>query len=353
LVLGIFLGYGVDVAQAGCSGQCYDAPTGNWYDYYDCSPSGCCCCGLKCGNKKCAPPPPSCTVVTCGAASSICAGSSCTPVASNCSTGSTVYGTACCSGTCSGYTIGYNNWDTCHLDATLGYIQRGTSPISSGSYCGSCGTNASAVRGCGACNPAVAPSSVAPVGACLGGSVSGMTHNATNWTWNCLSGGAGTSANCSSVYIPSPNVSLVAPASVSLNNSTQVISAKQVNLSWNITNSATACPGGCACTASSGWSGSKSYPGNENATVNPGIDPTIFTLTCTNSFNGVGADSKSVDSYCDAVSWHDTTCSKNCGDGVYECHNITATCTQPDSCTDDPCNLGACPISSEWKEVRP
>ena len=286
----------------------------------------------------------------------MCAGSSCTPVASNCSTGSTVYGTACCSGTCSGYTTGYNNWDACHYDATFGYIQWGTSPISSGSYCGSCETDASPVRGCGACNPAVPASSVTPVSPCLGGSVSGMTHNATNWTWNCLSGGAGSNAmGCSSVYIPNPSVDLYTiPAGitkVNLNNGTQLLTNKPVDLGWNITNAAQACPTGCNCNAIGSWGGAKAYPdpGTPND-ISVGVGGGAYTLTCNNNENGMGSDLVNISAECDIVSWSDG-CNVNCGNGQNPTHTMQTNCIPTN--TMPVCTMPACPISSEWKEVRP
>lgn len=172
-------------------------------------------------------------------------------------------------------------------------------------------------------------------------------------TWTCQGSGGGTSPVCNaSKILPNPIVTLTAnPASVNLNNGTHSITPKSTTLTWGISNIATACVGGCTCTASNAWSGNKaSTGGSESSQIGSGADPT-YTLTCTNAAGGTGTKSVTVTSSCTPVSWHETTCSKNCGDGVFECRNITNECQKPDNCDDLPCNLADCPVSSEWKEV--
>lgn len=170
--------------------------------------------------------------------------------------------------------------------------------------------------------------------------------NSSNITRTCL----GTLTSVAST----PVVTLTAtPATLNLNNGTQIISAKNTTLNWSITNSSQACSGGCTCEASGGWSGSKNSPsGSQEITIGNG-GSNAYILTCTGS-GGSGSAQVEVNALCTSLQWYDVSCNKTCGDGaVRKCHNINADCSQPDDCADQPCNLSPCPVSSEMIEVRP
>ncbi|MFA6183769.1 MAG: hypothetical protein WC682_01555 [Parcubacteria group bacterium] len=347
---GFFLGWNVPEIKAGCSGQCVGdfGKIGNNVDSGNSTATKeCCVCSTSsCKNEHC-----TCKATSCAA--STCQGSTCQYTKSDCSTG-TESGTQCCP-TCN-YISSYSSWDACHYDTGLKtYVQRGTHPNFSHDCGSGCPADAQSVRLCGVCNGAVPASSVAPFALtpCLGGGVAAMNLVSPNWKWNCLGGGGGSAAiGCSSSYIPVPTVSLtVNPASVNLNGGTSTISPKNVNLTWSITNSATACPNGCTCSASNAWAGVKTSSGTETVTISSGADPT-YTLTCSNTFSGVSAPvSRTVVSSCTPLTYYDT-CNVTCDSGTQACHHINSNCVVS-ACADKTCTLDPCPVTSEWREVKP
>lgn len=212
---------------------------------------------------------------------------------------------------------------------------------------GSCSDDP-ASRTCGLCGTGAGVPSSNPVNLCAAGTPVNLTHNVTTWTWTC---NAASPINCSAPYVPSPTVTLSAnPAAVNLNNGTATIAPKQVNLTWGISNVATACNGGCTCTASGAWSGAKSYPGTEPVWVNSGADPT-YTLTCTNNYNGTGTRSTTVTSTCTPHTYYDD-CDVECDSGQRACHYIDNEC-HVGPCASVGCTMPPCPVSSQYKEVRP
>lgn len=110
---------------------------------------------------------------------------------------------------------------------------------------------------------------------CAPGNLSAPTQSATQYFWNCLSPNGGSNTSCSA-YIP-PTVNLTAaPDRMGPGGSS--------NLSWTITNATT-------CTASGGWSGSKSNTAGTEE-VRP-TATTVYTLTCTGP-GGTVSDSATV-----------------------------------------------------------
>jgi len=208
--------------------------------------------------------------------------------------------------------------------------------------------DAPASRTCGMCGASAGVPSSNPTSLCAAGTPINLSHNATTWTWTC---NATSPIACSAPYVQPPTVTLNAsPLTVNLNNGTATIAPKQVNLTWGISNAALACNGGCTCTASGAWGGLKSYPGAEQVWINSGTDPT-YTLTCKNNYNGEGVASKTVASICTPHTYYDN-CDVNCDNGQKSCHHIDNECHVV-PCASVGCTMPPCPVSSQYKEVRP
>lgn len=174
-------------------------------------------------------------------------------------------------------------------------------------------------------------------------------------TWNCIGSGTGhTNDFCTATRkLPIPDVVINPPVTnISLNNNSVAVSSKIVNLNWRINNAAQACGSGigCTCIASGSWSGGKTYPNNQSVTVGtPGVNN--FTLTCTNPTGDSNNDTAVVNAGCDIFA-DAGVCNQPCGDGNLIRTTVDSACNIG-SATMGTCNLGNCPVSTEFQEIRP
>jgi len=136
--------------------------------------------------------------------------------------------------------------------------------------------------------------------------------------------------------------------------------SNSINISWSSTY-ATSCSVPATNTGV-GWSGSKSINGSEPniglitapQPANSTAPPTTlqYRIACTNSGGVQVLDTVPVTVTCTpdlTPDWSD--CNKNCGPGIQTRTVRYANCFE--QVTQQACNNGDCPVSSEWKEVRP
>jgi len=121
---------------------------------------------------------------------------------------------------------------------------------------------------CGSANGTTVASAPAS-GLCNSGTASGVSGSGP-WSWTCAGSGGGSTASCSaSLYVapPAPDFTLTA-------SPTSVVSGNASTITWLSVINAT------SCTASNGWSGSKSTAGGSTSTGALSSD-TTYTLSCT------------------------------------------------------------------------
>ncbi len=106
---------------------------------------------------------------------------------------------------------------------------------------------------------------------CSAGSVAGVSQNGTQYIWSCNSPNGGSNASCSA-NIP-PTVTLVADPIL-------VGPGLSSTLTWTVARAT-------SCTASGGWSGSKSVSGGGES-VNPAVS-SAYTISCTGPGGTVSA----------------------------------------------------------------
>lgn len=199
----------------------------------------------------------------------------------------------------------------------------------------------------------------------------GYGKTTVNWTCKGSNGGAD-KTDCSasrrfatpSIYLdPSPsNVIFNSSNGMSTGIATGSIDPQKTNLTWRITNFTDACGGnGCACSASGAWSSLEDAPSSVDQTQEVAVNPPIgsgnrtFTIDCQNntpnleSLMGNMATNVTVGCKDYTSSW--SGCDHSCGPGQKTQTVISTSC----AVSNNPmgCNEGACPVSSEWKEVRP
>lgn len=247
----------------------------------------------------------------------------------------------------------YDSWTSCNA---LTGEQSGFDPIFS-SVNGLTCTDADLFRTCGICNTATesVATSVAPTDLCAFGTDTLPTIVGNEWVWSCNGGEATDTvddASCSAPYIPAPVVDLRALTSTIINLDS---GSENVELEWEITNSAMSCGAECSCFGTSsvpvvGWMGPRTSP-NGNGVFSIAVSNPKLTLTCTNSTGGSGFDSIDITTHCTPL---DTLgdCDKSCGDGWRSCTHRDNNC-DTSVCASVVCNLGGCPITSEWKEIQP
>lgn len=268
-------------------------------------------------------------------------------------------GTICTSGCLriSGIAAGTGTWSACQLSGgTYKQYMTGT-PIWETVSGNSCTDVVAPVRTCGVCNATTVATatSISPTNLCTSGTATVPAISGNQWIWRCNGEGADTAddTNCSAPYIPAPTVDLSATSSTTLNLDS---GSGNIDLTWTITNAAASCGAGCTCTATSSpgfessWVGAKSSP-NGNGTFSIITPSPRLTVTCTNPNGGTGSDFVNIITQCTE---QDTlgVCDKNCGVGHQACSRRNTNCTIS-SCVNPECNLGDCPVSSEWREVKP
>jgi len=160
------------------------------------------------------------------------------------------------------------------------------------------------------------------------------------------------------------NVSYVnAQPNLKINGSETAISVNKYNpitISWSSTY-ATSCSAPAGGSSVGGWTGGKGISGSEPKGVSSAPMPASSTapatvlnykISCTNPGGNSIVDTVPVTVTCTPdlnPVWSD--CSKNCGDGIQTRTVRHANCYE--QTTQRACNNGDCPVSSEWKEVRP
>ena len=112
--------------------------------------------------------------------------------------------------------------------------------------------------------------SVPTTGLCDPGSPSGMAGSGHPWTWSCAGTGGGAAVDCSAELVPPPVVDLKVNGS---DSSIPVNYNSVANVSWSVSGVAS------SCTASGGWSGSKSIAGGSENSGNITSD-NAFSLYC-------------------------------------------------------------------------
>ncbi|MEI7750172.1 MAG: LCCL domain-containing protein [Candidatus Moraniibacteriota bacterium] len=146
-----------------------------------------------------------------------------------------------------------------------------TSPYSS-PWCGiTLSKIATVVNGsCGSVNgTSVSSLSSGSAGLCGTGAVSSFSGSGP-WSWQCTGSGGGSTSSCSaSLYVAPP-----APAFTLTASPTSVVSGSASTITWSSVTNAT------SCTASNGWTGSKSTAGG-SASTGALSTATTYTLSCT------------------------------------------------------------------------
>lgn len=273
-------------------------------------------------------------------------------------------GTICSTGCLriSGIVAGTGTWSVCQPSGgTYKQYMTGT-PIWQTVSGSTCSDIVAPVRPCGACNPAAVstPTSITPVNRCLSGGSTVPTILGNQWIWQCNGPApdALDDASCNAPYIPVPIITLNAtPASFgNLNNGSNAIVPRNTNLDWSISNYAAACgAGGCTCTLSLAGTGNiATYDyltkSEQDVLISTGGNHN-FTVTCNNTNGGSGSVGPvNIPASCSIVNWEDG-CNVECGDGQNPTHTMQTNCSVTNSYPS--CTMPPCPITSEWKEVRP
>lgn len=276
------------------------------------------------------------------------------------------------------YISSYDSWTSCVNNSQSGIGANWTVTTSSSSSC----SDAAATRWCpsinGVCGAARTTTFSAVTTDWPGGSAYCAQGIATatpsfpnagssvSWICNGIDGGNPSGTCTASRKFAAPTVDL------KINGSDGPVlpnrdNGDNLDISWTVTSNAPGATTYCTKFGSS-WGNSLIIPttkglndSDNDIPLPSGIYPinnSPYSLTCYNGNGNSALNSDSaIDSVLASVYCNDTppaysACSKECGTGWQTCSDKNDRCVES-ACLGQNCNTEPCPISSEWKEVRP